>query len=348
MTVIRFLKRAEINDDLWNSCVENSEGGLIYAGTPYLDTITDWNALVMENYGAVMPLPFRKKYGIRYLYQPAFCQQLGVIGEQQDSSDFIATAKTHFSFAEINLNFTNTSLIFEEPQEKSTNLQVNSTNLQVNSADLQKMRTAQASSCNNFVIDLSRTYQDISAGYSSDLKKNLARCTPFEMEYHTHGEPILGQPPSTVRDRPMIAPSTTRFEETISLYKETYGHRFPNVKKKDYDAILHYCKQNVDHYIVREVRRNGRLLSAVLCLKDAKRIYFLMSTTLQDGRKMEANHFLIDNLIREFATQHLVLDFEGSDLEGVASFYKGFGAVNQPYPTVKWNKLKWPWKLLKR
>ena len=31
-----------------------------------------WDALVLDDYAAVMPLTWRRKYGTRYLYQPAF------------------------------------------------------------------------------------------------------------------------------------------------------------------------------------------------------------------------------------------------------------------------------------
>jgi hypothetical protein len=54
---------------------------------------------------------------------------------------------------------------------------------------------------------------------------------------------------------------------------------------------------------------------------------------------MEANHFLFDQLIREFAGQDLILDFEGSDLPGVARFYQKFGPQNQPFSFWKSNRL---------
>jgi hypothetical protein len=44
---------------------------------------------------------------------------------------------------------------------------------------------------------------------------------------------------------------------------------------------------------------------------------------------------LIDELIRQNAEKKIILDFEGSQIEGIARFYKGFGAENQPYFMVK-------------
>jgi hypothetical protein len=74
-------------------------------------------------------------------------------------------------------------------------------------------------------------------------------------------------------------------------------------------------------------------------LKDEKRIYNIASSTLPKGRTLEANHYLFDRLIHEFAGQNLILDFEGSDLPGVARFYEKFGSANQPYFFWKSNRL---------
>ncbi len=74
----------------------------------------------------------------------------------------------------------------------------------------------------------------------------------------------------------------------------------------------------------------------------------MMNTTTQKGRDEEANHFLLDKVIKEFAGQPLLFDFEGSDLPGVREFYEKFGAINQPYFHYHYNGLSWPLRLLKR
>ena len=70
-----------------------------------------WGALIVDDYRMVMPLTWKKKWGIKYLYQPPFIQQLGVFSETQISDDelalFIKAMKRHFRFAEIFLNFQN-------------------------------------------------------------------------------------------------------------------------------------------------------------------------------------------------------------------------------------------------
>jgi len=69
--MIKYLKHTEINYAAWDACVKQSPNALLYAYSWFLDMAADqWDALVYGNYDAVMPLPWRKKWGIQYLYQP--------------------------------------------------------------------------------------------------------------------------------------------------------------------------------------------------------------------------------------------------------------------------------------
>ena len=51
--------------------------------------------------------------------------------------------------------------------------------------------------------------------------------------------------------------------------------------------------------------------------------------------------------IAEFSEKKRILDFEGSDTESVADFYKKFGAVIEPYTTLYVNKLPFPFSWVK-
>ena len=95
------------------------------------------------------------------------------------------------------------------------------------------------------------------------------------------------------------------------------------------------------------IDEKGVLQAVALILREKDRLYLLQSTTLPAGRLKEANYFLLDNIIREFSRQDIIFDFEGSDIPGIAHFYKNFGATNQPYYFFKYNRLPWPLRFLK-
>ncbi|MBI4646940.1 MAG: hypothetical protein HY738_10200 [Bacteroidia bacterium] len=79
MFKIIHLKHSEIDTDKWNNCITNSVNNIVYAFSWYLDIVCEnWEALIANNYEAVMPLPVKRKLGIEFIYQPLFTQQLGI------------------------------------------------------------------------------------------------------------------------------------------------------------------------------------------------------------------------------------------------------------------------------
>ena len=50
-------------------------------------------------------------------------------------------------------------------------------------------------------------------------------------------------------------------------------------------------------------------------------------------------HILNDLKVNSARLVDIVLDFEGSNIESIARFYKGFGAQEEIYPGIKLNNL---------
>lgn len=93
MEKIQFLSRKGLDAKAWDIAIRRSPEGLPYAYSWYLDAVAgnQWSALVAGDYQWVMPLPWnRKLLGIRQVYQPAFCQQLGVFGGEIDPTIWLA------------------------------------------------------------------------------------------------------------------------------------------------------------------------------------------------------------------------------------------------------------------
>jgi hypothetical protein len=77
--MINYLKHTEIDKALWDECIAQSVNRRVYAFSWYLDIVCPgWDALVGDNYMHVFPLTHRRKWGVGYLYQPFFAQQLGL------------------------------------------------------------------------------------------------------------------------------------------------------------------------------------------------------------------------------------------------------------------------------
>ena len=301
---IRILASENIDKDRWNRCVAENENGLIYSTTQYLDAIcTNWHGLVVDDYAAVMALPWKKKFGIRYGYIPPFIQQLGLIGDNGNISfaELIQSIQEFISFADIHFNFANTSLQDIIPVVSRTNL----------------------------VIDLSHSLNAIRSVYKNDAKENIRKATSHKLLYSTE----------------------TNIDKALSFYQLQYGERIKHIQASDYNNFLqlsHHLEIKSECFTREVTDEAGNILTIALFLKDEKRIYNLMNTTLPEGRNKEANYFLLDGVIEEFAGQSLLFDMEGSDLPGVRAFYEKFGAISEPYFYYHYNRLPWPLRLLKR
>ncbi len=110
--MICYRKHSEINKQKWDDCILNSVNRRPYAFSWFLDIVSPgWDALEMNDYETVFPLPQNRKLGIRYLYQPFFAQQLGVFSREhlteQLVEQFLQAIPSRFSFIHIHLNSMN-------------------------------------------------------------------------------------------------------------------------------------------------------------------------------------------------------------------------------------------------
>jgi hypothetical protein len=100
---------SQIDKGQWDKIVELSDYSRIYGLSWYLDIVSPkWQGLVSENYKWIMPLPVKFKFGIRYLVQPVFCQQIGVYGigiKKNIASQFYS--KIYWKFPYINVQINN-------------------------------------------------------------------------------------------------------------------------------------------------------------------------------------------------------------------------------------------------
>lgn len=165
--MIKYLKHEEINFKLWDNCIENSINGYIYAYSWYLNIVAgEWDALVEDNYVRVFPLPYRKKYGIKYIYQPPFTQQLGLFSTALQGfakvHEFILAIPKEFKLVEINLN-----KYYKSRERKEYNLLENT----------------------NLEMELTGDYETLFSRYSKNLKRNVKKAKKHGLQLNRHVNP---------------------------------------------------------------------------------------------------------------------------------------------------------------
>lgn len=294
------LPGAEIDMARWDACIAANSNGLVYATSDYLNTMTDhWHGIVIDDYSAVMPIPWRMKFGIRYAYIPSFTQQLGLVGtyDEADMQAILRTLPDFVRYADIHFNFANTPV----------------NNHGINCIIHQRT---------NLVLDLRQTADDIQHAYKDNLKQSLQQAARANLQYREE----------------------TDTETPIILFRSLYGDKLKHTRPADYKHLATLCKkwQQQHRCFARNVyTSSGILLASALFLKDGKRIYNLINAILPEGRKQMANHWLLHNVLMEFAGQSLLFDFEGSELPGVKEFFMSFSPKEEEYRYYQYNGLPW-------
>ena len=305
-----YYKHTEIDKQKWDQCIRESNQAIIYAESVYLDYMTgEWDALVYGDYEAVMPLCSRKKWGIRYLYQPAFVQQGGIFTAQPINAalleGFINACKHRFKFAEIHLNFGNDTI----------------TQMGNNAIIVRP--------CNNFLLNLNAPYKKIASEYQGYFTERLRRA---DKNGHYYSKDCS-------------------IDDATNLFESLYKNRMKGVKERDWQHFNALCKyyDTKGRVIVRAVwhSASNEQVAMILLLKDDNRIYNMMSSITDKGKKLLANYFLYNEVISEFSEQPILFDFEGSDIPGVSYFYEKIASQNQLYYFVKYNKLPFLLRIFK-
>ncbi len=298
---LRYLERKEIDIEKWDWCIQQAPNGLIYARSFFLDEMSEhWSAIVMDDYQAVMPVVWKKKFGIKYIPDTAFIQRLGIYSTTvADAAAFIDELITRFAYIDACFE-TDVHIPFAAVNYRS-----------------------------NYVLDLNRSYEQIRPEYTPECLRNIAKAENRGCCF-THDIPV----------------------NTIAhLYEDVYG----NAGGENRIKMARRLTRVADHALARNMlspcavrdRDTGELLFAALVFKDEKRLYYLMGAPSVEGRRRRATYYFIDQLVREFAGRPLIFDFEGSDISGVAAFYRRFSPSVEKYVHIKSNRLPWPVRLFK-
>ncbi|MDZ7737474.1 MAG: hypothetical protein U5K32_00070 [Bacteroidales bacterium] len=146
--MIRFLKNKEIDRNRWDGLVMSEDHPVPYSFSWYLDIMSPgWSALVLDDYDFILPLPVRKKYGIKYLAMPAFTQRIGIIpavgSDSGIKSQFYGFLQNSYRFIDLCIS------------EKAINTRFS------------------VKPKNNFYIPLNRQYKEIWEDYSSSCRRNI-------------------------------------------------------------------------------------------------------------------------------------------------------------------------------
>lgn len=162
--MIRYVTRNELDVEKYDHCISSSLQSEIFALSWYLDiAVEKWDVLVLNDYEAVMPIPWRRKYFIKYVFPPFWILQLGIFSKNQNVSEeeLVSTLKKKFLFVELRMNSGNSI----NPISKKSKVNQYQTLL------------------------LDRDWNELQRSYKSDRKKDLKRAEKHGLEEKWNDKP---------------------------------------------------------------------------------------------------------------------------------------------------------------
>ena len=157
--MINYLEHNAIDKPKWDALI--AECGNIYAYSWYLDIVhPGWEALVEQDYQSVIRWTGGKTFGVNYLFQPYFVQQLGVFSKAltaETTEAFMKAIPSKYRFAEIRLNEGN--------------------GLEGGIQGVEYHR--------NVLLNLNQEYEAIRSNYHQNTKRNLAKAEDHNLQLVT-------------------------------------------------------------------------------------------------------------------------------------------------------------------
>ncbi len=178
-------------------------------------------------------------------------------------------------------------------------------------------------------LKLQSDISEIRTAYNSNTRRNIQKSTQQKISI-----------------RPVD--NISRF---IRVTSENLKSKSPEIKARHYSAlekVISYALANHSGELLGAWDSENNLVASVFFVKSNQTAIYLAASSCQSGTEKSAMFLLIDTFIGQNAGKSLTLDFEGSNIPGIARFYKGFGALPQTYYSLHQNRLPKLLRILKK
>jgi hypothetical protein len=167
----------------------------------------------------------------------------------------------------------------------------------------------------NYQLSLHKPYEEIRKNYGKSLRKRIRK----------HSSHLIWEP-------------ITNWGAFTDFYRKEIGHKsgLPNSAYQNLQRLFQEAnKQNalIAEKAIDPVNGEVVLQSAVLRL--GQYLVNLFGASNSAGRELCAMHLFLDRIIERHAGTDWTLDFEGSDIPGVAQFFASYGSVPKPYAQIR-------------
>jgi hypothetical protein len=304
----------EVDRKLWIDFLMQSPQGAVYAHPAYLDVVAPgWQAIEVwqdQTLLAIMPLYIKSKGGMEYALQPSFCQYWGIFfapgGEVGNYKHFSLRRKIVKAVLEVIPKSIRWFLFGFAPEFDYPHP------FHWEGYELKTRFT--------YRLDLSLGNAALEKAFGSDTRYDIRKAAG------------LGLLVKSSLDG-------SQLEKLILANHASGKHLLKPAELVVLRTLIPVLVEQHLGFLLEVQDGQGQTVAAALFGSFAGKTAYLMSAQSPTGSSQGAMTLLLDKAIKKSAESDQVFDFEGSMIEGIEGFFRGFGGVPVPYLTIEKNQL---------
>ena len=161
----------------------------------------------------------------------------------------------------------------------------------------------------NYVLHLNKSYEELFANYSTSKRQTVRKTKKNNLNL------VI----------------SNNVEEFLALQKKIAPfNESKKVELRKKNLMLNYIA-NKKGKLLLAVDDQNEIIAGIFVILWQQRIYYLQSFSNSSGRDLLAVDMLLNHIIEQYANKNYTLDFEGSEIPGIAKFFASFGAKKENF-----------------
>jgi hypothetical protein len=313
----------DIDREAWLAFLAHSPEAAIYVHPAYLDLIAaGWQAIEVwrdQHLLAIMPLHLKQKAGYTYALQPSFSQHWGVVFAGGELGNAYKTYSHRRKVIK--------AIVAGIPSEIKWFLY----------GFAPEFDYPHPFHWDGYTLGTRYTYRlDLSAGYAA-TEKNFGNDTRYDIR-KAIGQKIVVQASDDWQQLDRLIEANQNSGKVLlqGAERETFSRLAPFLLEAGL-GILYFA-----------IDESQSVIGAGLFGHFAGKTCYLMSAQAPQASSAGAMTLLLAKAIEDAVQNSVIFDFEGSMIEGIEGFFRGFGGKPVPYLMIEKNQLPLPVRWIRK
>jgi len=302
----------KINPQEWDSFIYDSPQGNIYHTHMYLSNLLpNWQSIIVRDDNlilAALPLKFHSKWGLQYAMQPFFAQYIGIVFRK--ISDNMYKELEHIKkVIQIihraipgDIKFLNYNFAPEFHYELPL-----------------KWLGWKQRTLYTYWVDIKSGYDEFIQNAASHVRRELKKVDQHNFQIVVDNDP----------------------ETVVSILKESKPEVVRNIPEHYFNAL---CKNSRHFYesgrsVCFIAKDKGKPIAGIIYFFYKRKMIYYQGSALPDYKNSGVMSKIIAESVRLRGQGYDYLDFDGSMIESIERFFRGFGAFPVHYSNFILNRL---------